>query len=147
MAKNDWTLPVAFYFQVKIGNEEFAFKEVSGLDTEMEVEGIREGGVNDFEYKLPKQVKHGNLTLKRAILPLKSNLIVWVKKVLEGDLSQTVVPKNILINLLENDKTPLYTWTCEVAYPVKWSIDSLDSEKNSILIETIEFAYTKLVRS
>jgi len=141
-----WTLPVVFYFQVKVGNEEFAFKEVSGLNTEMDLETIREGGLNDYEHKLPKQIKHFNLVLKRAILPLSSNLIVWVKKILEGDFSQPVVPRDIVISLLNNEGEPLYTWNCVQAYPVKWSIESFDSEKNSIMIETLEFVYTTITR-
>ena len=44
MAKSKWELPVAFYFQVKIGNEEFAFKEVTGLSAEIETEPVKEGG-------------------------------------------------------------------------------------------------------
>jgi phage tail-like protein len=144
---NDWNLPVAFYFQVKFGNEEYAFKEVSGLEAEIELENIREGGVNNFEYKLPKQIKHGNLVLKRAILPLNCQLIVWVKKILEGDFDLYIYPKNIVISLLNEDSNPLYTWTCERAYPVKWNIESLDSKKNNILIETLEFAFASLKRS
>lgn len=147
MAKNDWTLPVAFYFKVKINNEEVAFKEVSGLNSEIEVETIREGGVNNYEHKVPKQVKHGNLVLKRAILPLKSNLITWVKSVLESDFATRIKTREIVISLLDAEGGPLYTWSCMGAYPVKWDIDSLDSEKNNILIETLELAYTTLKRS
>ncbi|WP_430406312.1 phage tail protein [Fluviicola sp.] len=65
MAGQTWELPVAFYFQVKIGNEEFAFKEVTGLSAEIETESVKEGGMNEFTYLLPKQLKHGNLSLKR----------------------------------------------------------------------------------
>lgn len=139
--------PVAFYFQVKIANEEYAFKEVSGLSTDLEVETVYEGGVNDFDHKLPKQVKHGNLTLKRGLLPLESNLITWVKKVLEGDFSQPIKPQDIQISLLNSDGKPIYTWTCQRAYPVKWNVDALDSEKNNLMIESLELAYTTLKRS
>jgi len=142
-----WSLPVAFYFQVEVGGEEYAFKEVSGLDTEMDVETIREGGANDFEYKVPKQIKHSNLVLKRAQIPLDSALIYWVKNILEGDLFLPIQPKDIQINLLNSESVPMYSWTCSRAYPVKWSVDSLDAEKNSVLIESLEFAYTTLKRS
>lgn len=140
-------IPVSFYFQVKIANEEYAFKEVSGLQTELEVESLFEGGVNDFEYKLPKQVKHGNLVLKRSLIPQDCNLIRWVRKVLEGDLSQPIRPLEIVISLLGSDGNPMYTWTCRRAYPVKWSVENLDSEKNSVMIETLELVYTTLQRS
>lgn len=145
-AARDWTLPVSFYFKVKIGNEEFAFKEVSGLNVEMEIETLKEGGVNNYEYKLPKQIKHTNLVLKRAILPVKNNLIVWIRGIMEGDFSSPLKPRDIVVSLLDHEGNPLNTWTCEKAYPVKWDIESMDSEKNNIMIESIEFVYQSLKR-
>jgi len=146
-AKKKWELPVVFYFQVKIGNEEFAFKEVSGLSTEMETEPVNEGGVNNYVHLLPKQIKHGNLVLKRALMPTKRNDVVWIKKIMEGDFSVPIQTRSVVINLLESEGDPIYTWSCENAYPVKWEVDSLDSEKNSILIETLELAYTTIKRT
>jgi phage tail-like protein len=147
MAKQKWELPVAFYFQVKIGNEEFAFHEASGLSTERETETVYEGGVNDYAHLLPKQVKHQNLVLKRALMPLNRNDVVWIKKSLESDLSQPLVTRDIIVSLLGQAGTPLYTWTCSSAYPVKWEIASLDAESNAVLLETLEFAYASLKRS
>lgn len=147
MSKQKWELPVAFYFQVKIGNEEFAFKEVTGLSAEIETESVKEGGMNEFTYLLPKQLKHGNLSMKRALNPINRNDVVWIKKIMEGDFSQPIVPRDIIVNLLGQDGTPIYTWTCSNAYPVKWEVENLDSQSNSILIEKIEFAYTTLKRS
>ncbi|MDL2265679.1 phage tail protein [Parabacteroides sp. OttesenSCG-928-G07] len=147
MVDNDWSLPVAFYFQVKVDGEEYAFKEVSGLTAEMDFEAIREGGSNDFGYKVPKQNKHGNLVLKRAIIPLDSRFIFWVKNVFEGNPFLPIVPKNIQINLLNGEGKSMATWSCSGAYPVKWSVDVLDTEKNNILIEALEFAYATLKRS
>lgn len=146
MAASKWELPVAFYFQVTIGNQEYAFKEVSGLTTEMETEKIREGGVNNFEHELPKQMKHGNLILKRALSPVNQLDVKWIQQVLEGDFQLLISTKSILVKLLNNEGNTIYTWSCERAYPVKWEIEPLDSEKNSILIETIEFAYLQLKR-
>lgn len=142
-----WDLPVAFYFMVEIEAEEVAFKEVSGLNVEMETEAVTEGGLNTCQLYLPKQMKHGNLVLKRGLLPLKSSLISWVKEVLEGDFTKQVMPKEIIIKLLNEKDDPVYSWTCKTAFPVKWEVDSLDSEKNSVLIETLEFSYASLKRS
>ncbi|MEG1556722.1 MAG: phage tail protein [Bacteroidales bacterium] len=147
MSTNHYRFPVAFYFQVKIGLEEIAFKEVSGLSTEMEVETIREGGVNNYEYHLPKQTKHNNIVLKRAILPINSNVIVWVKDILEGDFSKPIKMKNISIHLMDENGKITYSWNCENAFPVKWEIDSLNSEKNEVLLETLELSYMSIARS
>lgn len=147
MSDPNWEIPVSFYFQVKIGNEEFAFKEVTGLSAEIETESVNEGGVNEFTYLLPKQVKHANLSLKRGLNPVSSSDVSWIKEILEGDFSVPITPRDIIVNLLGQDGTPIYTWTCSKAYPVKWDIAGLDSQSNTILIETIEFAYTTLKRS
>lgn len=141
-----WELPIAFYFQVTIGNQEYAFKEVSGLTTEMETEAIQEGGVNSYIHLLPKRNKHNNLTLKRALHPISQTDVKWIQPILEGNFEILISTRNILVKLLNSEGTAIYTWSCENAYPVKWEIENLDSEKNSVLIESMEFAYAQLKR-
>ncbi len=141
-----WDLPVAFYFRVKIGDNEYAFKEVSGLSSQIDTESISEGGVNDFTYLLPKQTKHSNLVLKRAMSPLDNSDVYWIRRTLEGDFSD-VRTQPVTVQLLNDQEIAIYTWTCQNAYPVKWEVEKLDSEKSNILIESIEFAYTTLNRS
>jgi phage tail-like protein len=145
MKTNNWDIPVAFYFQVLIQNGDFAFKEVSGLSTEFETETIVEGGNNDYVHVVPKNVKHGNLVLKRALKPVKKDDVVWLSSFFYG-LKFPISTVSITINLLQRDGTPVYSWNCENAYPVKWEVDGLDAEKNSVLIETIELAYSKIER-
>jgi len=144
-----YQLPVSFYFKVIIDkvNIPLSFKEVSGLTAEMELENVQEGGVNNYEHKLPKHVKHSNLVLKRALQPVKNQDVQWIKHILQGDLTQAIIPRNIQIQLMDPNGKPMYTWLCTKAYPVKWEVESLDSEKNSVLIENIEFAYATLIRS
>jgi len=132
-----WEIPVAFYFQVTLENQEYAFKEVSGLTTEMETEAIQEGGVNNYVHLLPKKMKHTNLVLKRALQPIQQADVKWIKSILEGDLQLNISTKSILVKLLNHEGTAIYTWSCENAYPIKWEIENLDSEKNSVLIETL----------
>lgn len=140
-------IPVAFYFEVEVdGLGNIPFKEVSGLTSEVEVETIHEGGVNSFEFKLPKQVKHGNLVLKRAMILWDNSFISWIRDTLQNDFSQPIKTKNITISLLNRDKKPVYSWICTKAYPVKWESEALDAEKNSILIESVEFAYYEIYR-
>ena len=38
---------------------------------------------------------------------------------------------------------PLNNWSVLNAYPVKWDISALNSQKNELVIETLEMAYTK----
>jgi phage tail-like protein len=139
-------LPVAFFFSVIMDGTSFPFKEVSGLNMEIELETINEGGLNTHQHQLPKQIKHGNLVLKGAKLPKESTLVAWVKETFEAGFSKVIQPKLLTINLLNETGEPLYTWTCQNAFPVKWEVDPLDADKNSVLIETLEFSYTTIQR-
>ncbi|TAJ12203.1 phage tail protein [Marinilabiliaceae bacterium JC017] len=142
--------PVAFYFSVSFpGNadiEDASFKEVSGISTEMDLESVEEGGENRFTYQLPKRIKHGNLVMKRGMTKTTSKLVKWVKQTLESGFSEAFVTKSIQVDLLNPSGEPLHTWLLDNAYPVKWDIQGFDSEKNEIVIETIEFAYNTIKR-
>lgn len=146
-----WFLPASFYFKVEFEGkskiDEVAFKEVKGLSLEVEYENVAEGGVSDYTLMLPKPAKHGNLVLKRAVLPASHSLIKWVKNAMGSSFTQPIVPNNITVRLMKEKDEPLYVWSCTKAYPVKWSIDGFDSEKNALAIETIELAYADLIRT
>ncbi|MDR0368499.1 MAG: phage tail protein [Bacteroidales bacterium] len=142
-------LPVAFYFSVTFieFNEKISFSEVSGLSVEMETESVNEGGVNNFEHKLPKQNKHANLVLKSAIMPLDGKVQQWIKTSLESDFSEPFSKKCLQISLLNNMGTPVRCWSCENAIPVKSEVSTFDSVKNEIVIESLEFSYQNLKRT
>ena len=55
-----------FYVEV-LGVLVAEFQECSGLVMEREVEEVREGGTNDFEWLLPGQIKYPPLVLKKGI--------------------------------------------------------------------------------
>lgn len=139
-------MPVAFYFQVLMQGKEFSFKEVSGLSTELETETITEGGNNDFSYIVPKNIKHNNLVLKRALKPFNRDDVKWLSSFFNGSLTFPIATVSITINLLDSKGIPIYSWNCHNAYPVKWETEPLDAEKNSILIETLELTYTTIER-
>ena len=131
--------PVAFYFNVTFeGLIETSFQEVSGLQLEMETETIKEGGENSFSYQVPTRRKHGNLVLKRSLMPLPHVLETYVVKVLENNGSAQIVPVNLTISLLDAGHFPLNNWSVLNAYPVKWDISALNSQKNELVIETLE---------
>jgi phage tail-like protein len=146
----DFDHPVAFQFLVTIENanlpQDLAFAEVSGLDVEIEIETVVEGGENTFVHRLPKGAKHSNLVLKRGIANASNGLAQWCKEVLEGGLVKKIEPRRILVSLCDKENVPLRSWAFSNAYPVKWSTDGLDASKNAIAIETIEFAYHTVKR-
>lgn len=149
MLRIDHILPpqVAFYFNVTFeGLIEVPFQEVSGLRLEMETETVKEGGENGFSYQLPTRRKHGNLVLKRSLMILPHLLETYVVNVLENNGSAMIVPVNLTVSLRDAYGLPLHNWSVLNAYPVKWEISTLNSQKNELVIETLEMAYTNLVR-
>lgn len=143
--------PVGFYFSLSFTGVSTAldasFKEASGISAEMNVEEVAEGGENRFKYRLPTTVKYSDLELKRGLITKTSALAIWCMEVLNGGLDIPIVTKSITVNLLNEEGSPLMTWNFVNAWPTQWSISSLDSEKNEIVVESIKFAYTYFTKS
>lgn len=144
--------PVAFHFSVAfagdgLATQKVAFQEVSGLESEKEVESFLEGGENHFVHTLPKAVKHPNLRLKRGLVREDSDLIAWCKSVVDGDFSKPIEPKDLVVELIGEDTTTIARWEIGNAYPVKWSVGDFDAMRNEVAIETIELAYNTAQRT
>lgn len=144
--------PVAFHFSVGfLGMSppvlDMAFQEISGLESEIEVTELQEGGENRFQHRLPVKVKHSNLVLKRGLSSRASGLVQWCKNTLEGGLAEPIMPKDISVKLLGATGSPVANWSITNAYPVKWQVGSFDAMKNELAIETIELAYNTVERT
>jgi phage tail-like protein len=143
--------PVAFHFSVAFLGfvppvADMAFQEVSGLEVEMRTEELVEGGENRFRHALPVPATHGNLKLKRAMTTMMSGLVLWCKSTLEGDLSEPIKTKDMVITLHNASRLPAATWSVTNAFPVKWSVGGFDAMKNELAIESIELAYSSITR-
>lgn len=138
--------PPAFYFAVSIGNgskiDDTAFSEVSGISSEFETEAVVEGGENRFVHQLPKQVKHGQLELKRGIARMSSPLAAWCKKTLEGEFAKMIELQTVIVKLTGANGQVLRVWQFNDAYPIKWSVDPFSSTKNEVAVEKISLAYS-----
>lgn len=134
--------PAAFHFRVRFeltGETDLdtRFQEVSGLDRELEVVNLDEGGENRFSYRLPGRAKYTNLVLKRGMVT-NSELVRWFKAAVDN---LEIKPVGVTISLLDRDHQPVRSWKLVGAWPVKWSVSSLDAQKNGIVVDTIELAY------
>ncbi len=137
--------PTGFHFLVRFeglllkypGIPDVGFQEVSGLNSEVGVEEYKEGGENRFAHRMPNPVTYPNLTMKRGML-IGSQLMQWFKESVEGFQFEA---NDITVILLNPDHLPLQAWNFTNAWPVKWSIEGLNAEENTIMIENIEFAY------
>lgn len=137
--------PVGFYFNLgfpaTIGKNDAAFQEVSGIEMSLETEPLTEGGENRFTWSLPGTPKYSNLVLKRGLMLLDSPLRDWCWECLQGAYVKPIKPKIIQLSLLNESGQPTMVWKFYKAYPVKWQVTDLHSEKNEIVIESLEFAY------
>lgn len=130
---------------------DFRFQKVRGINTEVQLETISEGGQNLHRYHLPNQINYNNLTLERGVVsPIVSRVSpTELLSPLNLEFNNTFsrfqfTPSNVLITLFKNDQgIPAASWLFFKAYPVKWSVSDLDATSNSVLIDTMELAYSR----
>jgi phage tail-like protein len=120
-----------------------AFTECSGLSVEVEVEEVKEGGQNQFSYKLPGHMKWPNIVLKRGITS-PDNLFEWFRKTsgqgfaeAGSKLSRTTGS----IVLVDSRAEPIRTWSFVDAFPVKWSGPTFASSTSAAATEQLEIAH------
>lgn len=144
-------VPAAFAFTVEFINLpqgpsslQCSFQEVSGMEHSLETEDVIEGGENRFVHQLPTRAKPRRLLLKRGLVERGSALMTWCKEVLQWGLDQPVQLVNVKVQLMDERLCPLMSWTCENAYPVRWTINAFESQRNEVALEEIELAYQTL---
>lgn len=127
---------VAFELFPQLPND-FKFQEVSGLEVEMEMEAVKEGGENRFTHQLPVRARYSDIVLKRGMF-FGSGIITWCRQAIEHFNFQ---PTNLLISLLNEDHVPLNSWAVVNAIPKKWQVSSFNAMENSLVIETLTLSY------
>lgn len=127
----------SFHFLVEIdGLVVGGFSEITGLQTETEMEEYREGGLNEYVHKFPKFSKYPNLILKRGISD-STVLWDWYRKVVAGSTER----KNGSIILLDHAGNEKWRWNFFQAFPLKWIGPDLKADSNTIAVESIELAH------
>ena len=141
--------PLGFYFMVTIliggfvpNPIDIRFQKVSGMTSTIETTEIREGGENIFCHKVPNRITYPPLVLERGMVVSLSPLTIELNAVMSTMMFQ---PGNILVSLLNAEDHPTAAWFFYDTYPVKWSVSDLDANSNSVMIETMEITYSKLV--
>ncbi len=137
---NVWPLP-KFYFQVKLGDKEVPFQEVSGLDIEAQIIEYRHGNSKEFStIKMPGIKKSGNITLKKGIFVKDNGFWDWFNKI----KMNTIERQTVTISLLDEAGAPTMVWTLKNAWPTKITGTDMKSDGNEIAVETIEVAHEGL---
>jgi phage tail-like protein len=134
--------PVGFHFLVVFElfpqtPQDFRFQEVSGLDVELEMESIKEGGQNRFTHQLPIRNRYTDITLKRGLF-IGSGITLWCKNAIEDFV---FVPTNVLISLLSPEHLPLQSWYVINAIPKKIQVSNFNAQENSVVVESLVLSY------
>lgn len=149
----EYRIPVGFRFKVEFRipdsnskdallGSDIAFQEVTGLNAELGIETLEEGGENRFTHRLPTRAKYENLVLKRGLFK-DSNLIAWFN---DAIVNFTFKPAKVTVVLLNEKHDPLESWIFNDVWPVKWAVSDFKAQENALVIETIELAYSSFER-
>ena len=137
---NVWPLP-KFYFQVKLGDKEVPFQEVSGLDIEAQIIEYRHGNSKEFStIKMPGIKKTGNVTLKKGVFVKDNGFWDWFNKI----KMNTIERQTVGISLLDEAGAPTMVWTLNNAWPTKITGTDMKSDGNEVAVETVEIAHEGL---
>ncbi len=137
------TMPYqTFNFAVEIeGLLVGGFSAVSGLDSEVEVEEYREGGVNGFVHKLPVRTSYPNLVLSHGLTSVDT-LWNWYYNTTLGAIQR----RNGTIMLLDSRQFPVMWWNFRNALPVRWAGPDFTATSDEVAIESLELAHEGLTR-
>jgi phage tail-like protein len=137
----------AFNFAVEInrGQEgaalvDAAFAECDGLEMNMEVKTIREGGGNDRQIRLNGAVAYGTLSLKRG---MTSNFDLW--KWFRDSVDDPGLRADVEVVLLAADGgTERARFALARCLPMKLKAPALNAKDGQIAVEELQVAYEKL---
>lgn len=131
-----------FLFEVD-GQEIGRFREVEGLEVEVEVFQFEEGGANDYVHNLPGRVRWPHLVL-RSGLTRGDALFKWLRSATgqgldanDGKLERTTGA----VVLLDQKGKRVRSWSFEGAFPVRWRGPRLDAFGNEPLVEELEISH------
>lgn len=137
-----WPMP-AFYFSVTIDGIEgySAFREISGLDIEIQPIEYRHGNSPSFSsMKMSGLRKESNVTLKKGVFKNDNKLFEWFNE------TKLNVParKTVTIQLLDEAGEATMVWTLANAWPSKITGVSMKSDGNEVAVEGIELVHEGL---
>lgn len=131
-----------FMFEVD-GLEIGRFSEVSGLEVEIGVDSIEEGGQNGYVHRLPGRMTWPNITLKRGITQ-SDNLFEWVNKSSGEQFASAgnkLTRATAAITLIGPAGNRLRAWNFVEAFPVKWKGPDFAADATGHASEQLEIAH------
>ena len=124
------------------------FQECTGLELEMDVQELKEGGRNDGVIQRVGTGKFSRITLKRGMLYGEDNKVNpvlwgWLQGILTG--ARPVRRYDGTIQLMSNDGVDVVaTWTFDRGLPAKVAGPQLNAKTGDIAIEELQIAHEGL---
>jgi phage tail-like protein len=138
----------AFNFEVELiacngeSGRVAGFSECSGLESTLDVEEYKEGGVNDRIHKFRSRFHFANIVLKRGVTldGDGKTLRDWHSSLMKGSSEY----RNGSIYLLNERGERVLAWEFERGLPVKYSGPALNATQSQAAIETLEISHERL---
>jgi len=137
-------LPAAASGTIRAG-----FSEVSGINSELEMEDYREGGRNIGPRRFPKWGRYPNLVLRRGITKDTALWDWWADVITHSYTLATPLapPRRSGVILLDGfDHKAIAAWFFSNALPERLVGPGLNARSNDIAIETLELSHEGLLR-
>jgi phage tail-like protein len=155
MADISYPLP-AFYFTVYMAGDgidawaaaghDASFSEISGLEASISTVDIREGGQNAYVHRLPVGSTQKNVVMKRGVVSQFSTMADWASQTIGSTLAEPIGTKTLVVMLLGPDHKPKFAWNIRRAWPVRWDWGTLNSTRNEVMVESLEFSHSGVNR-
>ena len=119
------------------------FKQVSGLEVEVSVESLEEGGENGFVHQLPGRMKWPNISLSRGVTQ-SDNLFTWLNKSSGEQFAKAgnkLARSSAALTLIGPAGARLRAWEFIDAFPVKWRGPEFAADSNEAATEQLEIAH------
>jgi len=123
-------------FTVDWGGTKIGFQEVSGMTHETEVISYEHGAMIDgtAPMKSPGKTKYADsITLKRGYFRADSEMQDWLQAIRTDETQR----RTVIVTLLDEQQTPVMSWTVYKAWPSKIDGISLNSGTSAAAIENI----------
>lgn len=128
----------AFLFRVRIGDKEFGFSKISGLQREIETVTYQEGGLNGQVHVFPGAVKNGGTVhLERGSYAGEKFPFYLVGERLKE-------PMRIEIYSPSDQSKIDKAYTLQGLVVKKWEAGELDAMQNALHIDRFELSYEYL---
>jgi phage tail-like protein len=117
-----------------------AFQECDGLEINVDIRTIREGGNNSAQIRLAGPTSYGQLTLKRGMTETL-DLWDWVRATQINPATRATA---VVVLLAANGQTERLRFVLDRCVPVKLKLPALNAREGGIAIEELQLAYESL---